>query len=420
MSLDAGYVTYNSIQDYQNWLHSSQNKVETPFYHDHIRVGWHSTFLEKMEPIITDNDITFIANGNAHFLLYTNLVFHTPEVNSQQTDVKVAWTPNLLHNYVKSAELKFNDILVQRFDTVGADIMVQLDPRPGEGKRNQYLRDIGNLPHLINFSHDLPKTRLCLHCPWSFSKKISKCIPLCLSTTTVVSMKFTLQQDPMKLIRIREEINGKGHLRALDCNDSIKINELPLPEFYGKYALITPKEIKWQKEISNREVFYDTFLEYDAKEFVKRDESSEVVLSSNSPVRALFPVVQNIDAAKINNHSNYTTNPFDSCIGSSPISRYTLYYDMVKVLDNIEAEVFSNDEPYWACEACPEKPGYGTIVFSSTLERDEDVGVVLSSVNGKLKVDINESYSDLSTYHLKVRALVTNVFKYENNMVTKI
>lgn len=428
MSLTAGYINYNLIQDYQIWLHSSQNEVESPFYREHIRVGWHSTFLEELKSIRETNEdssITFIANSNAHFLLYTNLVFYTPQIVSRNPNVEVAWSPNLLHNYVQLAELKFNDIPVQKFDTVGADILIQLDPRPGEGKRDQYLRDIGNLSHLTHFSNQLPSTRLSLHCPWSFSKKTSKSIPLCLSTTTAITMKFTLQRDPSKLIRIREKHQDQFHLRALDYEDRISIeglqnNLLLFPRFYGKYSLVTPKEIKWQKSIPNREFFYDTFHEYDAEDWTKHGEFSEVILSSSLPVKALFPVAQNMTASAINNHSNYTTNPYDCHLGISAISKYNLYYLTTKILDNMESEIFSNDEPYWTCSACPESPGYSAIVFSSSLERDEDIGIMLSSVGGKLSVDIDETRSSTtsSDYHFKVRGLITTVFKYENNMVS--
>lgn len=432
MSLASGHVNYNSIQDYQIWLHSSQKDPESPFYHEHIRVGWHSTFLENLESIIDKENkekdsITFVANGKAHFLLYTNLVHYTPEVISPNPNIEVAWTPNLSHNYAQLAELKFNDILAQKFDTVGADILIQLDPRPGEGKRKQYLRDIGNISSLTNFSRQLPPTRLSLHCPWSFSKASSKSIPLCLSTTTIVTLKFKIQRDPSKLIRIREKHNDQFHLRALDYEDPIIIRGLensllPFPQLSGKYALVTPREIRWQKKIPDRELFYDTFQEFDAVNWVKHGESSHVKLSSNLPVRALFPVAQNMTASAINNHSNYTTNPYDCQLGVSAISNYNLYYSTVKILDNINSDVFSNDEPYWNCSACPESPGYAAIVFSSSLQRDEDIGIVPSSVGGKLSVEIDEnrgsrSASFTSDYHFKIRGLVTQVFKYENNMI---
>ena len=432
MSIQAGYVNYNSIKDYQVWLHSSRGKddrVESPFYHEHIRVGWYSTFLEKLNHHTDGNSITFTANGKAHFLLYTNLVFYTPEVISSNPNLKVAWTPNLLHNYVESAQLTFNDIPVQKFDTVGADIMIQLMPRPGESKREQYLRDIGNLPFLIRFGEQLPSSRLSLHCPWSFSAKVSKCIPLCLSTSTVVTMKFTLQRDPAKLIRIREERNGQPYLRALTTSDQIAIrgienNLLGFPEVYGRYALVTPKEIAWQKKIPYRELFYDTFQDFDADGTVEHGQLSQVVFLSANPVKALFPVAQNMLALAINNHSNYTTNPYDSYSGFSAIGRYNLFYSTIKILDNLESEIFSNDEPYWTCSACPERPGYAAIVFPSSLERDEDVGIVLNAVGGKLSVTMDETrYPAIrsntpSSYHFRVRALTTQVFRYENNMIT--
>ena len=422
----AGYVNYNSIQDYQIWLHSSTAQVECPFYREHIRVGWHSTFLEAFSSCIQEEkEISFTANGNAHFLLYTNLVFHTPQIISRDPNIKIAWTPNLMHNYVKSAELKFNDISVQKFDTLGADILIQTDSRSGQGKREQYLRDIGNLSCLTEFRDHLPSKRLSFHCPWSFSKKISKCIPLCLSTSTTVSMTFKLERDPSKLIRVREGPFDiiESFQRALKYEDRISISDLEndllsLPTYYGKYVLITPKELKWHKNIQNREIFYDTFQEYDNDELFRNSEVASVVLSSILPVKALFPVAQNMTATSINNHSNYTTNSYDCYSGSSAISKYNLSYEAVSMLHNLEAEVFSNDEIYWNCASCPERPGYAAIVFPSSLERDEDVGIVLSSVGGSLNVLIKDDPGIGSEYKFKVRALVTNVFKYENNMVT--
>jgi hypothetical protein len=418
----AGYVNYNSIQEYQIWLHSSTASVECPFYREHIRVGWHSTFLEELfapqrDP--NDDTITFIANCNAHFLLYTNLVFHTPEIISQNPNIEVALSPNFMHNYAKLAELKFNDISVQKFDTVGADILIQTDSHSGQGKREQYLRDIGNLSCLTKFSSHLPSKRLSLHCPWSFSKKISKCIPLCLSTSTIVSMTFKLERDPSKLIRVLDITDSSQ--RALKYKDSVRIigleNDLfSFPTFYGKYVLITPKELKWHKEIKNREVFYDSFEEFDDDNLVRNGDIASVSLNSILPVKALFPVAQNMTSTYINNHSNYSTDIYDSYSGSSAISEYNLSYGMVSILNNVEAEVFSNDEIYWNCTSCPERPGYAAIVLPSSLERDEDVGIILSSVGGSLNVLIKDQQN--SCYKFKVRALVTNVFKYENNMVT--
>jgi hypothetical protein len=408
MSLAIGFINYNSIQDYQNWLHNT-NDSETPFYREHIRVSWHSTFLEELEYTKDEDSITFFANGRAHFLLYTNFIFNTPEIISHNPNIEVAWTPNLLHNFVQEAELKFNDISIQEFDTVGADILIQLEPRSGEGKRAQYLRDIGNLSQLTSFSNRLPSTRLSLHCPWSFSKKASKSIPLCLSSTTIVKMKFKIRQNPLELIRIREKNRDDFHLRALECNDQVSIDEIKLPHLNGKYALVSQKEIEWHKKIPNRELFFDTLEKYDSY------DSHQMTLSSNYPVRALFPVAQNMTASAINNHSNYTTNPFNCYLGVSPISHYTLYYQTIKILDNVESEVFSNDEPYWNCSACPESPGYSAIIFPSSLERDEDVGIALGPLNGKLSATINDTQSE---YHFKVRALSSRVVRYENGIVT--
>lgn len=413
----AGYINYNSIQNYQIWLHSSNNAVESPFYRENIRIGWYSTFMEELSSSnIKDDEITFTVNPKAHFLLYTNLIFHTPEIKSKDPNLKVAWTPNLMHNYVQSAELKFNDLLIQRFDSLGADILIQLDSKPEPGKRTQYLSDIGNLTSLTKFNDYLPSKRLSLHCPWSFSKKISKCLPLCLSTSTKIIMTFKLQRDPSKLIRVLNDTE-----RALQYNDPVQIkglekNLLMYPTYYGKYIITTPKAIKWHKKIKNGEYFYDTFQEYDNPELFKNGEIASININSIYPIKALFPVLQNITSANLNNLSNYTSNPFDSYLGPSPISKYNLSYGMVSILDQVDSEIFSNDETYWNCSSCPERPGYSAIVFPSSLEKDEDVGIVLSSVGGSLSVAIKDNTN--SEYKFKVRALVTNVFKYENNMLT--
>jgi len=462
MPLDAGFVQLNSITEYQKWLHQSRNTsrrvkqkefetgpdgetrevetevevsepdpLESVFHGERIRVGWHTTFRENLELETSDTSIKAKSNRSAHFLLNTTLVFRTPEIISTTPNIKVAWSPNLLHNYATFSELKFNDIVVQSYDSVGLDILAQFMPvKMGPEKREQYFRNIGNRPYLLEFSDRLQATRLSLPMPWSFASRDDKAIPLCLATSTLVTMKINLQRDPTKLVRIMEEKSTGPVLRALkpdDLGTRVQIitsgnrhNLLGTPEIKGKYALTSKAELNWLKSQPSVEMYYDTLTSLDAED----DTQTSLQLHSTAPVRALFFVAQNLTASAINNYSNYTTNAVDPYAGYSPISQVSLHYQNYKAIEKEDSEVFSEDEPYWSTPACPQQPGYHAIVFPTNLDRDEDVGIVLTGIGAKLitKYD-SQRYSALnskisSSYILRARALTSQVFIYENNGIS--
>lgn len=429
MSIQSGYISYNSITEYQIWLHTSRQKdelIETPFYREHIRVAWHSTFLEYLKPCsVKDSDdyqeITYEVNREAHFLLYTTGVFRTPMVKSHDDRIKIAWTENFMHNFVTNSQLIFNDIPIQNFDTVGADVLIQFMPQQGEGKRKQYLYNIGNRASLIKFSSTLPSTRLSFLFPWSFATRISKAIPLCLATTTEIKLKFTLQKDLTRLLRIREERKDKSGsfytyraVRPQDLKSTLEIGSPGKFKVYGKYALVTKSELRWHKNRPRTELFYDTLISLDQYE-----TSSEVKLLSHGPVKALFLVAHNLTAASIGNHSNYTNDLYKISRGISPISKISLLYNGYEKLKDMDAKIFSDDEPYWNCSACPDRkyPGYHAIIFPSSLQRDEDPGMMLTSLDNKLIVSLDDDQLNNCRYQIKVRALTSQVFECYNGVI---
>lgn len=419
MSIQTAYISYNSITDYQIWLHTSRQKdesIETPFYREHVRVGWHTTFLENTTSFSINDlgdkeEITYVVNPNAHFLLYTTVVFQTPTVESSNSHIKIAWSPNFMHNLITNAQLIFNDIPIQNFDTVGADVLIQFMPQLGEGKRDQYLYNIGNRPSLTDFHYKLPSSRLSFNCPWSFASKISKAIPLCLATTTEIKLKFIIQKDLTQLLRIREKRKDRIYYRSVrsyDLESNILIGSPGKFQLNSKYALISKSELRWHKKRSRTELFYDTLISLDCEN--PEILNQEVKLFSHGPVKALFVVAHNLTAASIGYHSNYTNNIYNKS-GISPIGHLSLSYNMTDLFKNLDAKIFSDDEPYWTCPACPESHGYHAIIFPSSLQRDEDPGIMVSSLGGKLIAHIDEDLTNNYKYQVKVRALASQVFE---------
>jgi hypothetical protein len=401
----ASYINAGAITAFQKWLHSSttpSEKLDPSFSYDFIRIPWQTNYLETIEGVVDNDDsstVVFNLSPNSHVCYYSTLTMTTPDVTS--TTSLIAWPDNLFHNFVQKATLKFNDLELTSMDHVFFDGSIQLLPiRSGPGKREQYLRDIGNFPMLTTFSKHLPSRRLSFPLPWSFSREESPPFPLFMTTGASISMSFKLERIP-NLLRV---LDGNVY-RRYQVDPGITFSRTaPVLKMTSRYGTVTEREVLEQRKYFSY-LILDTISSMDAP--VQNGEAVRVINTDGLPCRALMVMAENTTSTEVNNRSNYSTDPEDSYAGEGPLTTIA----QTVVAQNPEAaETFSNDEPYWTGKAAPERPGYYFISFSPNPNRYFDIGRVNP---GTLTVTLGDD----QPYNLRIRAVCSQIWKFNLGMV---
>lgn len=375
---------------FQEWFHSpDQQAIDPTFTYDLLRVGWNNNQITLTEGAEGTKEITFLLDPQGGSLLNTTLIFQTPLVESQNKDLLVAWPDNFFHNYIQKATLRSGSTLLSEMDSTYFDAAIQLLPRNlGPGKRDQYLRNIGNLPSLTKFQKTLPSTRLSFSVPWGWSEKHP--LPISLMNVKPLTMTYTLRPFS-ELLRVVERISGTEKLRKYQVNDPIQIGKSPQRlQMLTDVALFTPEELAAQR--SERRYFILDWIE-------SFDIGSSSTIRPKYPVRALLLLAENQKATLMNNLSVYGTDPEDGYLGKGPLL----------TIQDYPAEIFSDDQPLERAFASPERPGYYFIPLVSDLKRYESPGIV-DTIPISTKLISPE-------YNLKIRSWGYVVWILENGEV---
>lgn len=336
-------------------------EVVAPFLYER-RVFTHSPHVREVMSVVHSQEqdqAIYSADKQYNKLMNVYLTWRPPPIVVKEKYrglVEVAWTPNLFHNIIKSlswvlgrsVEKKF----VQTFETYALDLQIKTSPHP-----ELYLHMIGNRPELVEWSNHLETTEdLLLNCPFSFSETEKYAVPLHLlmgEYNALFEVNYVCSLSQLLRMRVREDDTAEWtelaspyiSLNFLEKAPGKKLKRIPIPAMYGEYSMLCEDQLAAEKLAHNMgkyKLHITELVPGIQKETGKG--TSQVPLVCDLPLRQIHFGFLNYHASLLNNHSNYTTHPYEASKGIGPLEGAGLLHGIV-------ARVPLTDSSHWSCHS---------------------------------------------------------------------
>lgn len=420
-------------------------------FHDFKPTTWraHAPILMKAtkgEEVDGDVTVTYTCPPSFHELFYTYRVHKIPSIRVKDPDLhRICWPYNLGVNLCTDAKLTNGGFQMPSLDSVVNDIHHQYNIPPG--KENQIDKDLGNVPEMINFSEILPEYDIIVYDPWFYAQDTSLAIPLYLSDDQKIIHEYKYRSRISKLLRMQEKVvvGGEETWVTIPCNlKNVEIyggkEELKMPELYGRFGLFDKDELDtylnfWKdendKSVPNAEKIYwiNDYIRSGSLNPVSIGSNVTVEFESRRPVKALYWVVENVEATELNNFSNYTTDRDCIKAGRSPWTSYEYTYSTSVRLPANSSIHALRAEPRMHAESIPRVNGYGMYSYSwNPMSIEAEVGIVFTgkeSMRPKLTFTLKdddpyarfndeEKKTGSKLFKVHVRLLVTRRLSYKH------
>jgi hypothetical protein len=340
------------------------------------------------------------------------------------------WTRNLMHNLVKEACIKFNDLVEARFDSEHLDFLTAFTVP--QSKRNGYNNMIGNLNVLTNpvataagrMNLNLPPLTLNLPLPFPHTRDSGVALPTAALPYNEMRMEFEFR--PWQELLIKDTYDGAGELSASAPATQADVNKisgagssvnlgLKDVQVWANYAIVSNEERKLMGK-APRDILIEQ-VQTDSSRDVRDDNVKRDIRFSHA-VKTLFFGIKNVTNRA--EHSNYTCSgpsgtvaaglDFSPIMGTDPIEHTSVRYENTVRLSEMGSDYFSLVQPYYQCAdvAIPEDTGYHMYSYSLDMLSLDPMG---STNFGKLTNVQLEHKVSADCSHAKDPAWSSNAIK---------
>lgn len=391
-----------SITAFQEELHkpnSDDEELVSDFYQEFRKTSWytHMPIQLDVEPG-SEGCFRYQVNPTFDFLMYTYLRAKLPALRVKekwQGRVEICWCHNVGINLVKEAWLMFDTKRAQWIDSVWFDIHSQWYMPPGF--REHHNMNVGNLPFLEEWGTSLPSYTVNVQQPWYYCRDALLAIPILLCSMLKISHQYRFRNKIGELLRMRyiphqgrEWVQVKPKLNLIDGVGATE--EIETPQLWGRYAYLNDREREWQRTCNSSKTFYiEDVIEADFQDSVIFGRTATTNLDCKTPCKAIFWMGENRHTREVNNHSNYTTDPFDLHRGWNPIGKVNLSYGGQPRLKDMDSDHFTCSEPWKHFVSPPAEVGYHAYSFArDAASLDAAIGLVMDGLSVKLGVQIKD------------------------------
>jgi len=397
--------TLTTLQKKYHHPEEDDEKIPPRFSFNVVKTPWSVNILEELTSTASKGGIVvdFVANSKFDYITY---VYLTQKIRSFRIieealgKVEICLPHNLGHHITRSGSCMLDGNVIQQLDETWLDIQSQFFMKPGH--REHYNVMIGNVPFLERWGDSIPEYTLTIPQPF-YHCNDRLALPLHLESLSKVTYKYELRRKISDIVRMRVRVDEDSEWTEIPFNkkyiEGVRKDEmLELPAMWGRYILITDSERNWRKEevdivtgIPNKpaKVYAENIIKVTQSNTSQLGQSIEMQLNSPLPVKAIFLVAKNMDAASVNNHSNYTTNANNLLEGWNPISNIGLFYGGVSRIPDMDHIHFDMAEPFYRFRSPPCEPGYSAYSFGyDTTSLHADVGVVFNAIGNQAKISV--------------------------------
>jgi len=260
---------------------------------------------------------------------------------------------------------------------------------------------IGNIPCLEEWNTELPGLKLVVPQPFFYSKRTQVGLPILRSSMNTITHKYKIRTKLKDILRMRVKNKEGEVIKEIKCKLEyldFKSEDIPIPELWGRFALMTDAERNWRKSVNEKGVpfsqtiYIEDIISTQSNNPVPLGETVDIPLQYEEPVKHLFWVAQKVKSLDNRNFSNYTTNTESIHKGWNPCEKTGLKYGGSYRIPEFTHEHFELSEPWDLFPSAPSEPGYNCYSFGyepGTLHADTAVN--LGSVGSSLLVTLKDT-----------------------------
>jgi len=356
-------IERTNLSEFQKSYYSKKD-VDARFFSYSRKIAWNNNVEVRMEcKDNSDNEYIISISKQFHFIKGIYMVVKLPKIEVAevwQDVVKIAYTNNLAHHIHGQATLSIKRKSVCKLFPLSLDTdrVTRIDDV------FEYDEDIGNKEELLTYKTCIKSDILKMTVPWPFFLHESKALPLynmCFEGVDIeIIQKFNL--DLSKLIKvIAKNKDGVWTRVPFDSKYIKKGSKIPIPEMWGRYSNIGKKELETRKKIEETDDIIIEFIdcvEIDTHDSKFYGETSKINISSNSPIIGVVWMLQNQDALKYNDLSNFSTDSFSKEHGKNPCITSEIKYANTERISERPHYHFDSIYPKIYFKHKPIDPGY--------------------------------------------------------------
>ncbi len=382
------------------------NQVNSRFSCDIEKNAWSTHTKVKMTHSAEEGEVVYTASKKFDVLFGSEIHINLIPIKVKEKyrkRIQICYPHNPGHNICYEGELKVDDDHQQTIDSYWMDIHSQYFMEGGAGKRELYNRKVGNIPCLEGWGWELPGIKLIVPQPYYYARNTRVGLRTLKSSINTVTHHYKIRNKIQDFLRMRVmKENGEWvpmtscKLQYLEIPGNVK--EIPIPELWGRYALMTDAERDWHKSIDPKtgepikHVIYTEDITIETSNNPTAMGSTDVIpLQGIAPCKRLFWLAQDTKAIENRNFSNYTTNSEDLTLGWNPCAFVDIKYGGAYRVEKLSHEHFELAEADFFPSA-PCETGYNAHSFNyeqNTL--NADTAIVLQPLQASIHITLKDT-----------------------------
>lgn len=393
-----------SLSEFQYPNHipfDDKEEIESRLSRTPKKCAWTIHCKEELKPMITTqaDQIGFSANTEFDRLRKVRIEMNWPAVwikPEMRDKLRICLTHNALHHVIKSAKCIVGKETPQTLSTITLDTHLNCMFKSNRSKAEQASANIGNVPMLTQWSNDcLPKFKAMMYLPFWFYKHEVASLPLYYGSSTnsntatpmVVEFHLVLNNLYSQLIRMQMFHNGEWKNVPFDHKFLMGFTsakaKLPPLKMIGYYSKLSPEEVLFRQETPYQWYIEDWITWTSEDTYPMGISCPPISISSDTPTKAIWWLAQNMEAAKFNNHCNYTTDNENVSVGWHPISYAKLLYGSQVRAEGDHDDFSRGNQDEWP--SVPLDNGYQGLVYATDLTSvDADTCVILNALDNNV------------------------------------
>ncbi|AYV86267.1 MAG: divergent major capsid protein [Solumvirus sp.] len=390
-----------SLNEYQKSLyHDKEVKGETttPFYTSYSKPFFNVQTRVKMQGTTEGSVIVYTLPHEHHFLVYTYMVTKFPSIRvhpDYRGRVEICWPHNLGTSHIINGCFSHDTLDIQLIDNLWYDTSGQYLIKPSI--RELYDNAIGNIPALEDWSGHLPAYTCAVPQPFYYTKFPGLAFPIGLcDPKSKITHRFNLRLKIGDLLRMRCR-QGKdspwSEVTPINFNYLEGVTNksaLDTPELWARCASVTKDELSWNQERNIITHYIENVISVDSPNPVKSGTAVNLPIETQSACRAIFWVAENVNATKLHNYSNYTTDISSCYRGHDPIKSISLKYGTHAKIDSLESHHNSIIEPMFHAKSAPNMFGFHMSCIGHNIDTTEiDSTLALGALKSMMIINIS-------------------------------
>ena len=312
------------------------------------------------------------------YMLQTWLRLTTPAVTvntagAGNTNSRIRWTRNFMHNIIRECCITFNDLIAARFDNYHLDFWAAFTVP--EGKRNGYNNMIGNFEDMVQPQTTIPAFTLNLPLPFFYSRDSGVALPTAALPYNEMRINFYFRDWNQLLILETTAATGdtRKDIQASDLTPA-QVPVLGNTQVWANYAIVSNDERK-RMACAPRDILIEQVQTAPRQSFTPSTNAQQSFdIRFSHAIKVLFFAVRNTTSNA--EWSNYLTSSpvYDAAGGSvsftppgaaaDPIFQTSLIYENTNRLAQMGSDYFSLVNPWFHAPVIPREAGYHSYSYS--------------------------------------------------------